>query len=1014
MDKGAFFPLAQNAALLIALVYLYDMVPKQQRRRHFQLWRLLVGLVIGLVGVIIMMTPLELQPGLFFDARSVLFSVSGLFFGGVPTLIAAIICSIYRYSLGGETVWISIALIFLAGGVGVLWRAKRKSSLAEIGYQELYSFGMLIHLGMLALMIFLPMGLSQQTVVNLALPLLAVFPIATMLIGGLLSKHLEIERDEQIRLQDTLLFQGQFNVGNIGIAISSVDKRWIRVNPYVCQMLKYTEQELINSNWIKLTHPDDVSADIEHYERMLAGEIDSYELDKRYLAKDGGVVYVHLTVACKRVAGKVELVVAGLLDITSLKQAEQEMRDNQEQLGLVLESSDLGLWDWNIVQDKVVRNERCAQLLGCDYPELIENEQLWVDAILPSDRQGLEKRIRRHLSGQTSHYKAEYRIQSRSGEIRWIADTGRVVSRDDNGQALRMCGVHSDITDAKRVQESMRLAASVYNNSSEAMTVMDQKGHIITVNQAFSEITGYSYDTVIKQHIGIIRSRRNGSGFYKKLFETLQSEHRWQGEVWLKSADNQEYIVWLTVNAIEDEDGNVNRWVALFSDITDKKNTEQMIWRQANYDALTGLPNRRMFLEYLEHEISLANGRHQHFALLFLDLDYFKEVNDTLGHDIGDQLLIETAERLKRCIRESDVVARLGGDEFIIVLPGIVDNHGVERVAEQILTNLAEPYQLGDETSYISASIGITLYPDDANSPETLLKNADQAMYAAKDLGRNRFNYFTPSMQESARYRMELIRDLRNALKNQEFNVFYQPIVDLTTEQVFKAEALIRWHHPSRGNISPAEFIPVAEDTGMIIDIGTWVFEQSARQAVAWREEYGKAIQISVNKSPVQFRDEGEEFERWIELLKELNLAKSGICIEITEGLLLDTSIGVSEKLLQYRDAGVQVSLDDFGTGYSSLAYLKKFDIDYLKIDQSFTRNLGIDDNDLVLCEAIIVMAHKLGMKVIAEGVETQEQRDILAAAGCDYAQGYYYSPPVTHEEFAKQFLRPSQDLLQG
>lgn len=314
---------------------------------------------------------------------------------------------------------------------------------------------------------------------------------------------------------------------------------------------------------------------------------------------------------------------------------------------------------------------------------------------------------------------------------------------------------------------------------------------------------------------------------------------------------------------------------------------------------------------------------------------------------MGDLLLVETSERLQACVRESDVVARLGGDEFTLLLSDVQDHNGVERVANHILSSLAEPFKLGDETAFISASIGITLYPDDGQTVELLLKHADQAMYAAKDQGRNRFNYFTASMQEYARYRMRLIQDLRQALERREFELRFQPIVELGSGKVFKAEALLRWNHSERGSVSPAEFIPVAEDTGLIFEIGNWVFEQAARQSAAWREAYGSEVQISINKSPIQFRDEGNRFAEWLELLTSLGVSGSGICIEITEGLLLDANMGVTEKLLAYRDAGIQVSLDDFGTGYSSLAYLKRFDIDYLKIDQSFTRNLETDESDL-------------------------------------------------------------------
>jgi diguanylate cyclase (GGDEF)-like protein len=389
-------------------------------------------------------------------------------------------------------------------------------------------------------------------------------------------------------------------------------------------------------------------------------------------------------------------------------------------------------------------------------------------------------------------------------------------------------------------------------------------------------------------------------------------------------------------------------------------------------------------------------------ALLFLDLDHFKDVNDTLGHGKGDLLLKEMAKRLLNCVRNTDTVARLGGDEFTIILPELQERDSIERLAQDVLCQLTKPFELAGEIAYVSVSIGITLFPEDTDDIDTLIKNADQAMYAAKDQGRNCCHYFTISMQEAALARMRMVNDLRNALSECQFQLVYQPIVELATSAIYKAEALIRWQHPARGLISPAEFIPVAESTGMIIDIGEWVFREAARQARQWRTEHHCDFQISINKSPVQFQKEGNAHLAWFDYLDELGLPGQSIVVEITEGLLMDVGPVITSQLLAFRDAGVQVSLDDFGTGYSSLSYLKKFDIDYLKIDQSFTRNLSPTANDLALCEAIIVMAHKLGIKVIAEGIETQEQCDLLMAAGCDYGQGYLFSRPVAAEEFEK------------
>jgi diguanylate cyclase (GGDEF)-like protein/PAS domain S-box-containing protein len=462
--------------------------------------------------------------------------------------------------------------------------------------------------------------------------------------------------------------------------------------------------------------------------------------------------------------------------------------------------------------------------------------------------------------------------------------------------------------------------------------------------------------------------------------------------------DGHEFPVEWAITTIEVE--GCYEISAFIRDITHKKESEELIWKQANFDKVTGLPNRHMFHDRLEQEIKKASRSGQQISLLFIDLDRFKEINDTLGHDAGDILLVETAHRIRNCVRESDSVARFGGDEFTVTLLEVDDTSDVERVALCILEKLTEPFQLKDEVVYISASIGITIFPNDATSVEDLLKNADQAMYVSKSKGRNQSSYYTSALQDAAQERRRLINDLRDALAGNQFLVYFQPIMDMGTGRIQKAEALLRWKHPERGLVSPREFIMVAEETGLINEIGDWVFKESARWAKRWTDLYSHDFQISVNVSPIQFHSGGHFCDEWEKYLRDINLAGKSIAIEITESLLLNASKGVTYRLLRFRDSGIQVAVDDFGTGYSSLSYLKKFDIDYLKIDKSFVDNLETDVNDMVLSEAIIVMAHKLGLKVIAEGVETGAQRNLLSKAGCDYAQGYLFSNPVTPEEF--------------
>jgi len=442
--------------------------------------------------------------------------------------------------------------------------------------------------------------------------------------------------------------------------------------------------------------------------------------------------------------------------------------------------------------------------------------------------------------------------------------------------------------------------------------------------------------------------------------------------------------------------------IGTYLDISARKEAEDTIQRQANFDPLTQLPNRRLFLDRLAQEVAKSRRANLPLALLLIDLDEFKEVNDTLGHDVGDILLQDAARRICSCVRDADTVARLGGDEFTVLLTELPDRMThIEDIAQKIIARLAEPYQLGNEMAYVSASIGITLFPQDAGDIDTLMKHADQAMYAAKKQGRNRFCYFTASLQEAAQARLKLSRELREAVAGKQFTAHFQPIVELSSGRIHKAEALLRWQHPTRGLVDPMSFIPLAEETGLINAIGEWVFSESAQRAKTWCDKFGADFQVSINMSPVQFRAAGRmQTEAWLSHLQDIGLSGANLIFEITESLLLNVHAEVTDLLFRFRDAGIQIAIDDFGTGYSSLSYLKQFPIDYLKIDRSFVRDIETDPNDMALSRAIIVMAHELGLKVIAEGVETEGQRNLLSAAGCDYAQGNLYAEPLPAAAF--------------
>jgi diguanylate cyclase (GGDEF)-like protein/PAS domain S-box-containing protein len=452
------------------------------------------------------------------------------------------------------------------------------------------------------------------------------------------------------------------------------------------------------------------------------------------------------------------------------------------------------------------------------------------------------------------------------------------------------------------------------------------------------------------------------------------------------------------------EDGRPLRLTGTLTDISEQKEAEEEVWRQSRFDPLTGLPNRRLFRDRLEQSVQTAHREGTGFAVMLVDLDRFREVNDLHGHETGNQLLAQAAERLKSCVLHQGSVARLGSDEFLVIVNRVQGHLHAEDVGRNIITKLAAPFRVEGGLMHLSASIGITLYPEDASDPEELIRNADQAMYAAKHAGRNQLGFFTKTMQSLTQQRIQLTQDLRRAVASNELEVYYQPVLDMQSRKITKAEALLRWPHPELGFVGPAQFIPLAEESGLIHDIGNWVFSETASWSQRWRHKLSNPVQLSVNCSPVQILTQsGAE---WLRLLQHRGVSPRDVAVEITEGVLLNASSRVTDVLRRYRTAGMQVALDDFGTGYSSLKYLMQFDLDYLKIDQSFVREIDCNEDSRAIVESIIAMAHRLGIKVIAEGIEKPEQEQILRAAGCEYGQGFLFSKAIPPQELEQLLTR--------
>ncbi|MDV7339540.1 EAL domain-containing protein [Terasakiella sp. A23] len=578
-----------------------------------------------------------------------------------------------------------------------------------------------------------------------------------------------------------------------------------------------------------------------------------------------------------------------------------------------------------------------------------------------------------------------------------VAHKARFIGPDGKAGIV---GAVMDITERKLSENELRLAQTVFDTTSEAIVVTDLQNRIQAVNPSFTHVTGYSEQEVLGRDPGFLSSGRHDKSFYNRMWKQLQKTGRWQGEIWNRRKNGDLYAEWLSISAVYDPDKNVSQYVAVFSDITKRKKAEELIRHQANYDALTNLPNRNLFLDRLSRSMMRAKRQDTQVALMFLDLDRFKWVNDTLGHNTGDMLLQEAAVRISKCVRETDTVSRLGGDEFTIVLPDLKHTIDVEKVARKVLAALAEPFNISGHEIFVSGSVGITVFPDDGAELELLLRNADTAMYRAKEGGRNDFRFFTSEMNAEAHQQMILEGDMRRGLERDEFVVHYQPVVDVKTGRVVSCEALVRWEHPRRGLIGPGYFIGIAEETGLINMIGDSVLRQVCDQVNKWQHDpVMKDVRVAVNLSTRQLQNENL-LQDLMQVVNEAGVSPLSLTLEVTETLVMQDPEGAAKLLEDIRAQGFKVALDDFGTGYSSLNYLKRFSFDVLKIDRSFIMDIESDEGDAALVEAIIVMAHKLGIKVVAEGVESQLQKDFVTRQACDFIQGYFYSKPVDEKGF--------------
>ncbi len=844
----------------------------------------------------------------------------------------------------------------------------------------------------------------------------------------------ELERRQQSEsLQDLSEWQRVIlQSANSSIIATTTDGVIVSFNRAAEKMLGYLAEEVVGKQTPALVHdPAEVLARAPELSRELGVPVEpgfdvfvaktrlgiAEEREWTYVRKDGSRFPVLLSVtAMRNPNGEIRGYLGIALDLTLRKRFEEasaQARANELSRALIRSLAEGVI---GVAVDKqhtiLFLNPEAERLFGVSEAEAIGRP---LDAVVQSVAQIAEaepavcRSFSRLLRGEPARETVETTVRAQASGRIFPVDCIISLAHEVGGQQLAVISFH-DISERRQAEQRLRLSDKVFEYSAEAIMVTDPAGIILNVNPAFTWLTGYRPDEVIGRTPRVLASGRHDKLFYETLWGALLADGHWSGEIWDRRKDGSLYPKWIIINAIR-ESGRTTHYVALFYDISERKENEERINFLAHHDHLTGLPNRLMFKERMGQALVRADRAGSRLALIFLDLDRFKNINDSLGHHIGDQLLIEVSRRLTASVRLSDTVARLGGDEFVVVVENIDSQNDAAQVAIKVHATLGQPFVIEGKTLHTPPSMGISLYPDDGRDVETLMKQADTAMYQVKAAGRNNWTFYTSRMNDEVQERIALESDLRLALERGEFELHYQPQWDLAVGRLFGWEALLRWRHPERGMISPERFIPIAEETGLILPVGDWVLATALNELRRWDDAGLERCCIAVNLSGRQFRQHllGERIEA---LLAAAGLTPERLELEITESVLMEDADAASAILGRLKRHGVRIAIDDFGTGYSSLAYLKSFPINKLKIDRSFVRDIASDPNDAAIVSAIISMAHSMGLGTIAEGVESEEQKNFLLSRGCSEIQGYLLGKPMSATAAMAMLAEQSEGLV--
>jgi diguanylate cyclase (GGDEF)-like protein/PAS domain S-box-containing protein len=730
------------------------------------------------------------------------------------------------------------------------------------------------------------------------------------------------------------------------------------------------------------------------WETILSGKTWSGELINR--RKDGTLYDEEMNITpVQDSSGRITHFVAVKRDITSRKRAEKELAFKNALLQAQAETTIDGILCIDDKDRVILSNQRFAAMWGVP-GEIVAT--------------GDDRALLQHVVSQITcpeeflgrvKYLYEHREERSKDEIQ--LNDGRVFDRyssallDPHGEYLGRIWYFRDITEKIKEEKRSQLWARVLDQSAEGIFICDPQQHIVLVNRAFEQLTGYSADEALGKTPRLLHSGRQEKTFYEEMWKRLTSTGVWRGEIWNRRKTGEFFAEWLSISAVCDRDGRVTQYVGVFSDITARKQDQEQIVHLAQYDALTDLPNRALLLDRLNQMIKAAGRSNSKVAVIFIDLDRFKDVNDSLGHDAGDDLLRTLAWRLSKSVRSQDTVARMGGDEFVVAIQGLTDARDSVVIAQKLLSRLIQPVTVNTYELTVTASLGISVYPEDARDGQELIRNADAAMYQAKNAGRNAFRFYTSDLNKRALEMLSTENALRRAIDRHEFVLHYQPQIRISTGRVIGAEALIRWNHPESGLLYPGKFIPIAEERGLIVPIGSWVIEEASRQAALWQRSGRVSVPIAVNVSAVQFRQK-DFIEQLDNTVRRHGITPAHLELELTESIVMRDAEATIEILNRLHEIGFQLSIDDFGTGYSSLNYLRRFPVDKIKIDQTFVA----DESAKGIVTAIIGLARNLNLKVIAEGVQTTAQLEMLRAQGCDEIQGFLIGHAVEPGEFER------------